>query len=145
MTFKVAGFQPMMQDGPFHRYVGFEPGVSDSVKARFDVAFQDPHWCVLFGQHVEALRDGIRWRPLFAKAVGVRVGGRFGNRVQGEKVERLVCPVAHGRDAEASEGAVLLRDEDAAERLGTVAATAKASDGGGFARGSVPGLSIAGW
>ncbi len=116
--------------------------MGDSVEAGFDVAFQDPHRCVSFGEHVEALRDGIRHRPLLAKAVGVGIGGRFDDRIQGEEVECLVRPVDHGGNAEMSELAVLLGDRDAAERLGMVAAAAKAGNGGSFAGGGVPSLSI---
>ena len=86
MAFEIAGLEPLVEDGSVHWDVSFEPGMRDGVEAGFDVALQDPFRGVAFGECDEALRDGIRRRPLFAKAVGVGVGGRLGDRVEGQEV-----------------------------------------------------------
>ena len=93
--------QPLLEDGSCPWDVGQQPGVADAVEAGFDVAFQDPLgangvWPSAM-KHCSMASAGDR---SCAEPVGVRIGGRFRDRVEGEQVEGLHRPVGHRGDAE---------------------------------------------
>ena len=72
----------------------------------------------LAGQDDVALHHRIGGGSFLPEPVGVRVGGRLGDGVQGEQVEGLHGPVPHRRDAEGAHLAVALRDVHPTQRLG---------------------------
>jgi hypothetical protein len=64
------------------------------------------------------LLNRIGHRPFSPKTVGVRIGGRFCQRVEGKQVQRLLSAVLHRRNPErAPAPAVILWDVSAPEGL----------------------------
>ena len=68
-----------------------------------------------------ALPHGVGGGSFLPEPVGVRVGSRLGDGVQGEQVEGLHRSVPHRRDAEGTPLAVALRDVHPPQRSGAVA------------------------
>lgn len=51
-----------------------------------NIALQNPLWCMLPSENIEALLDGIRGRTLGAKAIGIRIVQSLRDGIQGEQV-----------------------------------------------------------
>jgi hypothetical protein len=53
--------------------------VTNVIEAAADVAFQNPLSTATLHEHLEALLNGVSRRTPWPKAIGVRVGGSFGD------------------------------------------------------------------
>src|ERR1700685_4292436 len=98
-----------------------QPWVTDSIKTRFYIPFQNPLCRSLSYQHVEALRNGIGGAALGSKPVRVRIRESFRDRFQCEELQGLHRSVAQGGNPQRSEFAVLLRNINSPRRLWAVA------------------------
>ena len=92
--------------------------MADPVKARADVALQNPLGRALPAEQDKALCYGVGGGSFGSKPVGARVPRRLGHRTERQQVECLHRAVQHSRDTQGSEfGRVLLRDIHSPERL----------------------------
>ena len=91
--------------------------MADSIKASFDVPFEDPLWTVPMTQQDMDLFQGIGTTAFPPKAIGMAVGLGFRDGIEAEQVESLHGSIGHGGNPEASPFAVALGDVHPAERL----------------------------
>jgi len=79
-------FQPPPQHLLVHGDVRQQPFMADSIKASFDVPFQDPLWTVPIAQYDVRLIQGVGTAAFQSKAIGMAVGLRFRDRIETEQV-----------------------------------------------------------
>ncbi len=91
--------------------------MADSIKASFDVPFENLLWTVPMTQQVMDLFQGIGTAALPPKAMGMAVGLRFRDGIETQQVECLHGPVGHCGNPEATPFAVALGNVHPAERL----------------------------
>src|SRR6266545_5980828 len=103
--------------------------MTDAIKARFDISFQNPARTVRTAQDVMTLFQGIRTTPLQPKAIGMAIGQAFRNRIEGQQVQSLHRSVRYGGDAQSAPFAVALGNGHAAEWLRLVAVPAQRAEG----------------
>jgi hypothetical protein len=60
--------------------------MADSIKASFDVPFEDPFWTVPMAQQSMSLVQGIGTATFQSKAIGMAVGLRFRDRIETQQV-----------------------------------------------------------
>jgi len=77
--------------------------MTDPIKARFYVAFEDPGGAVVFAQELMTLIQRIGTTPLTAKAVGIGIGSRFLKRVEAQQVQRLHGSIGQGRNPQGTQ------------------------------------------
>ena len=77
--------------------------MADSIKASFDVPFENPLWTVPMTQQVMDLFQGIGTAALPPKAMGMAVGLRFRDGIETQQVECLHGPVGHRGNPEAAQ------------------------------------------
>src|SRR5262245_45320670 len=104
--------------------------MADAVEAGPDVALQNPLRRMLPSEHIEALLDGIRGRTRGAEAVGMWIAQSLRDGGQGKQVEGLHRPVMPRGDRQGALAlrAILLRNGDAPEREGAIAALPECPD-----------------
>ena len=116
----VSRLDELPQNVPVHGYVPHHPLVGYVVEASLDVPFQDPLGPSGGGHHEMYLGHGVLTRPSDSEPVGVRVGRRLLDGVQGQRVQRLHGAVVHGRDGQRTLLSVPLGDVHASQGLRTV-------------------------
>jgi hypothetical protein len=129
-------FEPLPKNRAVHRDMGEQPWMRDFIETTFYIAFEHISRRVGASKQDEALPDRISHGPPFPKSIGVRVGGGFRNRIEGEQMQRLTCSVYHGRNSERPHLHLLLvmpfRNEDTPERLRFVIFNGEILDGSRF-------------
>ena len=95
--------------------------MADSIKAGFDIAFQDPAWTMGTSQDLVTFIQGIGTASFQPKAIGMAVGQGFRDGIEAEQVEGLHGSVGHGGDPQRTLLAVALGNVDPAERLRSIA------------------------
>ena len=113
--------------------------MADVVEASLDVAFKHPLGGFSAAEPSMQRVNRILTASVFSEAVGVLVGCRLGYRFQGCLVQGLHRPVLHGRDAERSLLAVLLRYVHSFQRFWLVSPTPKGAYGPSLCRIRLPG------
>jgi hypothetical protein len=104
--------------------------MADSIKASFDVPFENPLWTVPMAQQGMDLVQGIGTAAFQSKAIGMAVGLRFRDGIESEQVEGLHRPVGHRGNPEAAQFAVALRYVHPAERLRLVTVPTQGAESG---------------
>ncbi len=74
--------------------------MTDPIKARFDIALENPGHAVVLAQDLVTLIQCARTAAATAKAVGVGIGSRFLDGIETKQVERLHGPIGQGWDAQ---------------------------------------------
>ena len=69
--------------------------MADSIKASFDITFENPFGIVPMAQQVMGLSHRISTAAFPPKAVGVAVGLRFRDGIEAEQVESLHGSIGH--------------------------------------------------
>ena len=75
-------FQPLPEQRLVHGDVRQEPVMADSIKASFDVPFENPLWTVPMTQQDMDLFQGIGTAAFPSKAIGMAVGLRFRDGIE---------------------------------------------------------------
>src|SRR5258705_1536020 len=112
--------------------------MADSIKASFDVPFENPLWTVPMAQQGMDLVQGIGTAAFQSKAIGMAVGLRLRDGIETQQVECLHGPIGHYGNPEATEFAVAFRNVHPAERLRLVAVPTQGAESGRFGFRCVP-------
>lgn len=124
----VTGAQPFAQHSPVHGNVPKHPFMRDVIKTSANVSFEYPRRAGGFGQHEEALADGISRGSFRSKAVGVCIRRCLRNRRERQQEQGLHRAVVHGRDAQRTQLAVGFRYVDPPQGQGLVPMPAQRVD-----------------
>src|SRR5258705_4421641 len=112
--------------------------MADSIKASFDVPFENPLWTVPMAQQGMDLVQGIGTAAFQSKAIGMAVGLRLRDGIETQQVECLHGPVGHRGNPEAAPFAVALGDVHPAERLRSVTVPTQSAESGRLGSRCVP-------
>src|ERR1700730_15349905 len=118
--------------------------MADPIKARFDIAFENPGRAVVLAQDLVTLIQCVCTGAATAKAVGVGIGSRFLDRIETKQVERLHGTVGQGWDAQRTKlgWVVAFRNVDAPEWLRLVTVSAKLAESRCFQLRAVPDFAV---
>src|ERR1700730_13134632 len=95
MLLQETRFQPLPEHLPIHGDVCQKPFMAESIKAGFDVAFENPLWTVPMAQQDMSSCRGISTAALPPKAIGMAVGLRFRDGIETQQVECLHGSIGH--------------------------------------------------
>src|SRR4051794_35714237 len=112
--------------------------MADSIKASFDVPFEDPFGTVPMAEQKMNLCQGIGTAAFPPKAIGMAVGLGFRDGVEAEQVECLHGPIGHRGDPEAASLAIALGDVHPAERLRSITVPTQGAESGRLGSRCVP-------
>src|ERR1700722_2947844 len=116
--------------------------MADSIKASFDVPFENPLWTVPMAQQEMSLRQRIGTAAFPPKAIGMAVGLRFRDGVETKQVECLHGPIGHRGNPETALFAVALGNVHPAERLRLVTVPTQGAESGRLGFRCVPENSV---
>src|SRR5271170_2518333 len=97
------------------------PGLAWRTEAGLDIRVKDGLGRVLLPKHAEALSQGVRRRAVCPEPIRVGIRAHLRDGLQRQQVKGLHGAVAHRRNTQGPQLAVLLRDVDPPESLGMVA------------------------
>ncbi len=135
-------FQPLPEQCLVHGDVRQEPIMADSIKASFDVPFENPLWTVPMTQQDMDLFQGIGTAAFPPKARGMAVGLRFRDGIETQQVECLHGPVGHRGNPETAPFAVAFGNVHPAERLRLITVPTQSAESGRLGLRCVPESSV---
>src|SRR5262245_17128880 len=112
--------------------------MADSIKASFDVPFENPSGTLPIAQDRVRLFESIGTAAFQSKAIGMAVGLRFRNRIETEQVQCLHGSIRHGGNPETSQPSVAFRYVNPAERLRSVTVPTQGAESGRLGLRCVP-------
>ena len=112
--------------------------MADSIKASFDVPFENPLWTVPMTQQDMDLFQGIGTAAFPPKAIGMAVGLRFRDGIETQQVECLHGPVGHRGNPEAAQFAIAFGNVHPAERLRLITVPTQGAESGRLGFRCVP-------
>ena len=104
--------------------------MADSIKASFDVPFENPLWTVPMAQQEMSLRQRIGTAAFSPKAIGMAVGLRFRDGIETEQVECLRGAVGHRGNPQAASLAIAFGNVHPAERLRLITVPTQGAESG---------------